>query len=272
MRCQTKAVRFVSALESTPELSDLRKIIIKERYVPLLETYERRCFRLAYAYHLARLLITVGSLVVPALLSIQYTNTGTSSTSYSDPDSFSYRIYWATWVLSLLVTTSNGIVSVFKLDKKYYFIHTTYEQLRSEGWQYLGLSGRYGGSLTIGQVPSHENQFIYFCHMIEKIKMRQVEEEYYKMNDTNTVSQATTKTNGTTEVKTSTTAQSLENLIPLTPLKSTLDSIHPDLMKQLLAMGFKSKEKVDDGTSSQEKKNERPLSVSIDLSGNTLDE
>jgi hypothetical protein len=108
--------------------------------------------------------------------------------------------------------------------------------------------------------------------MIEKIKMRQVEEEYYKMNDTNTVSQATTKTNGTTDVKTVATAQSLENLIPLTPLKSTLDSIHPDLMKQLLAMGFKSKEKVDDGTSSQEKKNERPLSVSIDLSGNTLDE
>ena len=109
---------------------------------------------------------------------------------------------------------------------------------------------------------------------IEKIKMRQVEEEYYKMNDTNTVSQGPAKTNGngTTDLKTVATAQSLENLIPLTPLKSTLDSIHPDLMKQLLAMGFKSKEKVDNGTSSQERKNERPLSVSIDLSGNTLDE
>ena len=222
MRCQTKAVRFVSALDSTPELSDLRKKIIKERYVPLLETYERRCFRLAYAYHIARLLVTVGSLVVPALLSIQYTNTGTSSTSYSDPDSFSYRIYWATWVLSLLVTTSNGIVSVFKLDKKYYFIHTTYEQLRSEGWQYVGLTGRYSGH---GITPTHQNQFLTFTHHIEKIKMKQVEEEYYKMQE---------KSETTPPVSAAIDLYPLSPDKPLSTMKQTVPGPVQDTVQSLL--------------------------------------
>ena len=69
-----------------------------------------------------------------------------------------------------------------KVDKKYYFLNTIMERLRSEGWQYLGLSGRYSGKLQ-NIVPSHENQFLYFTHQIEKIKMKQVEEEFFKSND-----------------------------------------------------------------------------------------
>jgi hypothetical protein len=31
--------------------------------------------------------------------------------------------------------------------------------------------------------PTHQNQFVFFTHQIEKIKMKQVEEEYYKSDD-----------------------------------------------------------------------------------------
>jgi hypothetical protein len=163
---RTKSSYFLDALDTLDTLSPLQKAVLIERYVRLLESYEHRCQRLTLIFETARVLITVGSLVVPALLSIQYANTGTSSSSYSDSNTFSYSIYWTTWVLSLLVTTSNGIITGFKLDKKYYFIHTVYEQLRSEGWQYLGLTGRYSSLQgRPDEVSTHENQFIYFCHI-----------------------------------------------------------------------------------------------------------
>jgi hypothetical protein len=81
-------------------------------------------------------------------------------------------------------------MSLFKLDKKYFFIHTTLELLTSEGWQYIGLSGRYSPK-DAPVPPTHENQFLVFSHMAEKIKMRQVEEEYWKFTDTAGIGNAT---------------------------------------------------------------------------------
>jgi hypothetical protein len=122
-------------------------------------------------FHTSRTIITVGSLLVPALLSIQ----NNSSKDINE------QVYWATWFTSLLVTICNGLQSLFKLDKKYYSIHTVMEQMISEGWQYVELTAKYSGFYTPKEEPNHDNQFIYFCHAIEKIRMRQVEEEYYKM-------------------------------------------------------------------------------------------
>jgi hypothetical protein len=59
------------------------------------------------------------------------------------------------------------------------------EQLRSEGWQFLELSGRFSGFYTPRETPTHANQFLFFCHAVEKLKMKQVEEEYYKSTEAN---------------------------------------------------------------------------------------
>jgi hypothetical protein len=83
----------------------------------------------------------------------------------------------------LLVTIFNGVLTLFKVDKKYYFLNTTMERLRSEGWQYFSLTGRYDGRLLKNTTPNHQNQFIHFTHYVEKIKMKQVEEEYYKADE-----------------------------------------------------------------------------------------
>jgi hypothetical protein len=153
-----------------------------------------------------------------------------------DPQSFAYEIYWATWVISLLVTTSNGVVSVFKIDKKYFFLHTTMEQLKSEGWQYLELSGRYSGFFTPKLKPTHENQFIYFCHAVEKIKMHQVEEEYFKLTDSRVSETSAQKSDekqedfkGKTPLTHPTPAKALEKIKDDLPsaLKDELDSMPP---------------------------------------------
>lgn len=161
------------------ELTDLQKEIIQIRYLSILENFQRRSRNYSYIFFSGHFIITVGSLFVPALLSIQNSD---KSFTFSG-DSFSIHIYWATFVISLLVTIFNGVLTLFKIDKKYYFLNTTLERLRTEGWQYFSLSGRYDGRLLKNEKPNHNNQFVHFTHFIEKIKMKQVEEEYYKADE-----------------------------------------------------------------------------------------
>ena len=227
---ELNSMSYAEALERV-NLSDMQKSIIKARYIKVVQSFENRCRMLSLWFHTCRFTVTVGSLIVPALLSIQYTSTAssTNNSDNSNPNSFAYRIYWSTWVISLLVTTSNGLSNIYKIDKKYYFLHTTLEQLRSEGWQYFQLSGRYSGFFTPHETPTHANQFVYFCHSVEKIKMKQVEEEYYKLLDTHS---NTPQTSGQAPRPTPT----VSNLIPPTPLNTILEeraNLPPELLSQL---------------------------------------
>lgn len=259
--------RFEEAVNKM-DLSPLEKHVLIQRFINLLNEYERRCLFYAVVFHLCRFLVTVGSLIVPALLSIQYTDT--TSTTMSNQQDFAYQIYWATWAISLLVTTSNGITTVFKIEKKYYFLHTTLEQLRSEGWQFVMLTGKYSGFFTNPEKPTHKNQYIYFCHTIERIKMKQVTEEYFKIEDqkdthsnvqknntsSSSVSHSTTneKTEQTNQVIEKTmTALSPDNLIPPTPLNNSLQQL-----LQLLS--------VDGGRPSENKKTGAEVPVRSELS------
>ena len=149
------------------ELSQVQKQIIQSRYIAVVEHVRKRVRMFARMFYTGHTTITVGSLFVPALLSIQNSNYTTA------PNAFSSQIYWATFIMSLLVTICNGMLALFKIDKKYYFLNTTLERLRTEGWQYMGLTGRYSGHLLDGIAPTHQNQFVFFTHQIEKIKMKQ---------------------------------------------------------------------------------------------------
>ncbi len=170
--------KFQNILQNL-EITDVQKKIIESRYLSLLENFQKRVRNHSIIFFIGRFIITVGSLFVPALLSIQ--NSDKSFTF--NGSSFNIQVYWTTFIISLLVTIWNGILTLFKIDKKYYFLNTSLERLRSEGWQYFGLTGRYSGHLTGNMTPTHQNQFVYFTHYIEKIKMKQVEEEYYKTDE-----------------------------------------------------------------------------------------
>lgn len=154
------------------DLTDVEKEIIQTRYLSMLENFQKRARQYASLFFVGHFIITVGSLFVPALLSIQNSSYATSHSEFGS------QIYWLTFALSLLVTMCNGMITLFKVDKKYYFLNTTMERLRSEGWQYVGLTGRYSGPGS-----THQNQFLTFTHHIEKIKMKQVDEEYHKMQE-----------------------------------------------------------------------------------------
>lgn len=164
-------------------LTAAQKDVIHERYVQLLRAYATRAHAYAMAFHGLRVIVTVGSLLVPALLSVQQL------------DSQKESIYWFTWALSLAVTMSNGVLTLFKVEKKYYYLYTAYELMHSEGWQFVSLTGKYGvhGTLRKEGAPAftHQTAFEHFCHYVEKLKLRQVDDEYYKVINTGN-EQATT--------------------------------------------------------------------------------
>ena len=178
-----ESTRLFQHIARLTDLDDVQRDAIRLRYIHILEEFSSRCTRYSLLYHVGHLIITVGSLIVPALLSVQYTS---NDINFIPTANMQANIYWLTWSLSLLVTMFNGILVLYKVDKKYYFLHTTRERLRSEGWQFIQLTGRYAGGLLHYRVaPTHKNQLVFFCHNVEKIRMRQIEEEYYKNEETN---------------------------------------------------------------------------------------
>ena len=181
------------------ELSPVQKEIIETRFLHILQNLQKRTRNHAIIYFVGHFIITVGSLFVPALISIQNSDKEYALTN----GPFNVHMYWSTFAISLLVTMWNAVLTLFRIDKKYYFLNTILERLRSEGWQYMSLTGRYSGHLTPGKKPTHENQFIHFTHYVEKIKMKQIEEEYYRIDEK---AQAPTTGAGTTGTGAGTTA------------------------------------------------------------------
>ena len=81
--------------------------------------------------------------------------------------------YWTSWSLSLTaITACNGFLQLFSLDKNYIAYSLVVEQLKTEGWQYFQLSGKYENAQNHGQA------FKQFCKSVEGVKRKQIEQEY----------------------------------------------------------------------------------------------
>ena len=153
--------------DSVPGLTTLQRETVKARYRFLLDEYRWRSWQYAILFYALRITMTVGSLTVPALLSLKV-----------DGPVGEAALYWTTWAISLAVTTSNGLMTLFKLDKRFFMLHGVAERLRTETWQFLTLAGRYSGHYNSEEAPTHANQYVHYCTNIEKIRMRHMDDEY----------------------------------------------------------------------------------------------
>lgn len=159
---------ILTVFNMLPGISTLNQHLFASRYLPLFKSYRNRSRYYALVFHSSRFIVTVGSITVPALLSLQNTD----------------NLKWLTWTISLAVTIFNGILTLFKIDKKYYYLHTVRGVLESEAYQFISLAGRYGKTRDGKLSNSHAQQFPYFCIAMEKIRMKQIEEEYFKADNT----------------------------------------------------------------------------------------
>ena len=140
--------------------------IIKNRFLYEVLLYEEKRNKTKKYYNGFRFIVTLGSLFLPAILSIGQMDPNKL------PENFDTISYWSAWTISLTVTACNGFLQLFSLDKDYFTYSIVTEQLKTEGWQYFQLSGKYE------DCPSHEMAFKSFCKSIENIKRKQIEQEF----------------------------------------------------------------------------------------------
>ena len=148
-----------------------RKIIIG-RFVEEVELYDRKARVAETFYMIFNLIITIGSVVLPALLSIQNVN---FSEDEDIDQSYRDKIYWLSWCISLLISVCNGLMQLLSLSKQYGSYILVREKLIAEGWKYLELCDEYAGK-------THKENFTSFCEEIENIKKSQTEREIVFLN------------------------------------------------------------------------------------------
>ncbi len=164
----------VKDIIETLELNnETEKSILKSRFLAEVLMYETRRNNTKKYYNVFRFIVTLGSLFLPALLSIGQMDPAKL------PRNFDNISYWASWTISLTVTACNGFLQLFSLDKNYFEFSITTEQLKTEGWQFFQLSGKYE------EYESHKEAYKPFCKSIENIKRKQVEKEFPGKADVN---------------------------------------------------------------------------------------
>ena len=144
---------------------------MKSRFLSEVVKYEQRKLHTKKYYDRFRFIVTVGSIILPAILSLGQMD------PTKLPKNFDQVVYWSSWTISLMVTASNGFLQLFSLDKNYFEYSLTTEQLKTEGWQYFQLSGKYEDDKT------HQAAYKDFSKSIENIKRKQVEKEFSGKGD-----------------------------------------------------------------------------------------
>ena len=157
------------------DISEQRKRIIENRFLRQLLTYETKSRVAEFFYLFLSIFVTIATTILPALLSIQ-------EVSYSDdPDvdkDFKTKIYWSTWVISLLVTISNGLVQFLNLHTQYITFSQTREKLLSIGWAYFELAKPFRGG-------THDSMFLDFMEAIDIIIKQQMNQEMQFITENN---------------------------------------------------------------------------------------
>jgi len=171
MEDKKKKVYFSDRVDKV--ISDLKlpdganKELLKLRFIDEVEFYEKKRDHAKKFYNIFRFTVTTGSIILPAILSIGQMD------PQKLPKNFDQITYWSSWSISLIVTISNGFLQLFSLDKNYFNYSLTVEQLKTEGWQFFGLSGKYE------DYKKHDmKSYKTFCKNIENIKRKQIENEY----------------------------------------------------------------------------------------------
>jgi len=168
------------------DIDESKRKIILTRFLEEVVLYDKKAKVAEFFYILFSLIITIGSVILPALLSIQ-------NVDFSEDDeidaTYRERVYWFSWGISLLISICNALIQLLSLNKQYSSYIVVRENLVSEGWKYLELCEQYSQG-------THKDNFTKFCEEIEEIKKSQTDREVVFLNHKG--SRSTTETQNET--------------------------------------------------------------------------
>lgn len=186
----------------TIELSEFNKLVLKKRYVQMMEQLDKKRATTRLWYGIFTFIITLGSILVPAFISIEDKTfvlpTSSNKTTYynlnnnqilnndnqteiiQQPNIITHEeiqefqdhiLFWTTFVISLMVTICNALMKLYSIDKIYIIRHLKYDELRREGWFFYTLTGEYA------KYDTNDEAFRLFITRIEAIKSMLLHDE-----------------------------------------------------------------------------------------------
>lgn len=159
----------INPLIDNIKLSKYKRNILKKRYSKLVVYYDNYAANIRWKYNACRIVISVGSMILPTLQTIQ----NNENVAFIKDE-----IFWAAIATSLSVMISNNLISMFALDRRYIMYAVTAEKLKAVGWKYFELSDIFSNK-------SHIENWILFWNEVEKIKKLQVIAEFTDSEDKN---------------------------------------------------------------------------------------
>ena len=146
----------------------LKRKIMYKRFVNEVDYYEKIASNITLQYNFLRIMITIGSMLLPTLQTIQGNKQITMYDSY---------IFWISIFVSLKIMICNGIISLFKIDQRYTLYNLTSEKLKKAGWNYLERTGRYTFTKN-NEEADYSYNLILFFEEIEQIKEQTTIKEF----------------------------------------------------------------------------------------------
>lgn len=138
------------------ELPELNKQFLRARWLELVIWMDRKAQESVWWYRRLRLATIIGGVIVPALVSL---NVG---------DDVAPLIKTLTFIVSLGVALSAAVEEFFRYGERWRHYRQMTESLKSEGWQFLQLSGAYANHTHVQAYPA-------FAARVEELSREEVE-------------------------------------------------------------------------------------------------
>jgi hypothetical protein len=138
------------------ELSDLRKRMLKSRWLDQVMWMGGRANHARNWYYRLRLTAIIGGILIPIAVTVSQVS----------------RLGWVAWVatgLGAVVAITSAVEEFFHYGDRWRNYRQTVEMLKIEGWQFFQLSGPYSRS------ESHAHAYEKFAARVEDIAQREVQ-------------------------------------------------------------------------------------------------
>ena len=145
------------------DLKDFEKDLMCYRWLVRVENMEKDARNSKLRHYLLRMIIIVGSAIVPVLVGLNASFSG--GTSWEDLSILNL----ATLIISMIVSISAGIHEFFSYGDRWRHYRATVENLKSEGWHFIQQTGRYRS------FGNHEKAYKRFAERVEGILAKERE-------------------------------------------------------------------------------------------------
>lgn len=140
-------------------LGDLPNHFLRSRWLDQVLWMESKAAKARNRYYALKITTIIGAVLLPALVTLN---------NCENVEAIKY-IYWSTFGISLLVSTTASIEGFFLYGEQWRNYRISVESLKTQGWQYFQLSGPYLPYET------HEEAFKAFAAQVEDVIQRDVE-------------------------------------------------------------------------------------------------